>query len=468
MLETLNSIINVIDGYVWGLPLMILLVGTGLFLTLKSRFIQFRAFGHGWALLSGKYDKDEGTPGEITHFQSLSTALSATIGTGNIAGVATAIASGGPGAVFWMWITALAGMATKYHCCLLAQKLRKIEENGTVSGGPAYFLSEGLKHTVYERTVGKILPAKTLGLLFAVFTVIASFGIGNMTQANSIADPLFKYFGISKLLTGIIIAVLIGFVIIGGVKRIASVSSMIVPFMVAAYAIASLIIIIKNYDMIIPAFQQIFYYAFHDHQAIAGGFLGAAMRYGVARGLFSNEAGLGSAAMAHAAAKTKEPVREGLVAMLGPFIDTIIVCTMTALVIVIAGQEYWGSGISGANLSTSCYDSLLSGAGRYIVAFGLVFFAFTTILGWSYYGDRNVEYLFGEKGVKIYHLIFILIIPVGSVLQLDIVWNFSDITNGLMAIPNLIGLLFLSGFVAKMTKDYFARNKGQIPPKDQM
>ena len=308
MIETINNVLIQISGFVWGLPLIIMLLGTGIFLTIRSRGIQFRGFRHGWALLSGKYD-DHLREGETTHFQSLSTALSATVGTGNIAGVATAIAAGGPGAVFWMWATALFGMATKYHCCLLAQKFRRIDENGVVSGGPAYFLRLGLRQ-------------KWLGFLFAFFTVIASFGIGNLAQANSLAAPLEDVFGINKLATGIVVAILVGVVIIGGVKRIALVASRLVPFMVFAYVGASLAILLMNYDSIIPAFQKIFYYAFNDApRSASGGFAGASvwmvMRFGVARGLFSNEAGLGSAAIAHAPAKTDEPVREGLVAMLG-------------------------------------------------------------------------------------------------------------------------------------------------------
>lgn len=454
MLDQINSILVDISSFLWGFPLIFLLLGTGLFLSVRSKFIQFRAFGHGWALLSGKYD-DAHQPGETTHFQSLATALSATIGTGNIAGVATAIASGGPGAVFWMWATALVGMATKYHCCLLAQKFRKIDEKGVVSGGPAYFLALGLKQ-------------KWLGFLFAVFTVLASFGIGNLAQANSLAAPLNSSFGINKLVSGLVVAVIVAVVIIGGIKRIAAFASRIVPIMVAAYVAASLYILAIHYDAILPAFKMIFYYAFNDVPASAsGGFAGATvwavMRFGVARGLFSNESGLGSAAIAHAPAKTDEPVREGLVAMIGPFIDTIIVCTMTALVIITSGL--WDCGESGANLSSLAYQKSLPVIGKYIVSIGLTLFAFTTIIGWSYYGDRNVEYLFGDKAVKIYHIIFVLIIPIGAVLKLDIVWNFCDISNGLMAIPNLIGLLGLSGFVAVMTKDYFDRDKGQIKPK---
>jgi len=448
MIETINTILVKISSFVWGPPLIIMLLGTGIILTIRSRAIQFRGFKHSWGLISGRHDHPE-EEGETTHFESLSTALSATIGTGNIAGVATAIAMGGPGAVFWMWVTALFGMSIKYHSCLLAQKYREINENGVVSGGPAYFLTMGL---------GK----KWLGILFAVFTVIASFGIGNLAQANSLADPLNQVFGINKWVTGIVVALLVAVVIIGGVKRIASVTSKLVPFMAIAYILSSLAVILLNYEKILPAFGQIFYFAFNDvPSAAGGGFAGATvmtvMRFGVARGLFSNESGLGSAAIAHAPAKTDEPVREGLVAMMGPFIDTILICTMTALVIIISGL--WDKGQSGAALSSSAFQATLPVAGKYVVSLGLTIFAFSTLIGWSYYGDRNIEFLFGPKAVSIYRIIFILMIPIGAVMKLEIVWNFSDIANALMALPNLIGVLALSGLVSVMTKDYWARRK---------
>jgi len=443
-LESINQLLIKISGFVWGLPLIILLLGTGVILTIRTGFIQFRGFKHAWGLVSGKYDKPD-EKGETTHFQSLSTALSATIGTGNIAGVATAIASGGPGAVFWMWITAIFGMSVKYNCCMLAQKYRQIDENGIVSGGPAYYLRNGLK-------------SKPLGFFFAFFTIVASFGIGNLAQANSVAAPLEAVFGFNKMATGIVAAMLVAAVIIGGIKRIAVVTSRLVPLMALFYVIAAVTVMILNYEKILPAFESIFHYAFHDvPKTASGGFAGATvwavMRFGVARGLFSNEAGLGSAAIAHAPAKTDQPVREGLVAMLGPFIDTIIICTMTALVIIISGL--WDSGQSGANLSSAAFQKTIPVIGKYVVSISISIFAFTTLIGWSYYGDRNIEYLFGEKYVQIYRFLFVLIIPIGAVLKLEIVWNFCDIANALMAIPNLIGLIALSGFVAKMTNDYF-------------
>jgi len=444
-MESFQQVLSAISGFLWGVPLMVALVGTGIFLTLKSKGIQFKGFLHGIALITGKYDKKD-HKGETTHFQALSTALSATIGTGNIAGVATAIASGGPGAVVWMWITALFGMSIKYHSALLAQKFRKIGKNGVVSGGPMYFIDYGLKK-------------KWLAVSFALFTAIASFGIGNMAQANSVAEPINAQFGVPKLVTGLIMAFLVGFVILGGIKRISNVASKLVPAMAILYVVASLVVIFMNIDKIGEAFRLIFYYAFNNvPKSATGGFAGATvwgvMRFGVARGLFSNEAGLGSAPIAHASAKTDKPVREGLVAMLGPFIDTIIICTMTALVIITSGV--WDSGVSGATLTSNAFNVAFNGWGAYVVSISISIFAFTTLIGWSYYGDRSVEYLLGKKYVRIYQILFILIIPIGAIIKLKVVWTFSDIANALMALPNLIAVIMLSGVVAKMTKEYFS------------
>jgi AGCS family alanine or glycine:cation symporter len=462
MLETINSYLTTISGFIWNNILIVLLLGTGIFLAIRSKVIQFRGFKHGWQLITGKFD-DPNEKGETTHFQSLSIALSATIGTGNIAGVATAIVAGGPGALFWMWLTALFGMGVKFHSCLLAQKYRHIDKNGVVSGGPAYYLANGLKQ-------------KWLGMLFALFTVIASFGIGNLVQANSLSKPIFTNFGIEsiyiKLIFGIIIAILVGLVILGGVKRISVVASKLVPFMAVFYVLAALIVLILNYKNIPNAFSDIFYFAFHDTtKSVTGGIAGitvmSVMRFGIARGLFSNEAGLGSAAMAHAPAKTDEPVREGLVAMLGPFIDTIVVCTMTGLVILVSGAlgsvDSAGEFITSSDLTSLAFSNTLPGVGQYIVTFGLFIFAFTTLIGWSYYGDRNIEYLFGEKIVKYYKILWILLIPIGTIAEVSIVWNFSDIANALMAIPNLIGLIGLSGVVVKMTNEYM-KNKNNFKP----
>jgi AGCS family alanine or glycine:cation symporter len=465
--------VNRIDGWVWGYFLMFLLVGTGLFLTVRFRFVQIRYFKHGWGLISGKWD-DPKDHGEITHFQALSTALSATIGTGNIAGVATAIAAGGPGAVFWMWVTAAVGMCSKFMGSMLSQKFREIDKGGVVAGGPMYYLRDGLK-------------APVLGWLFALFAAVASFGIGNMVQANSVANPIFdKYlqpmmqessvfwsiYDVSiewpKLVIGIILAILVALVIIGGVRRIAKVAERVVPFMTVVYIVSALIIIFVHIEKVPGAFGTIVSGAFGLKSA-AGGALGytvaQAMRFGVARGLFSNESGLGSAAIAHASAKTKEPVREGMVAMLGPFIDTLCVCTMTALVIIISGLHIAGD-LDGATLSAAAFDSSLPNFGKHVVSFGLVFFAFTTMVGWSYYGDRSVYFLFGRAGkpaVQVYRWIYVLLIPVGASLSLPLVWNMSDIANGLMAFPNLVALIGLSGLVAKLLRDYENRRPSMTP-----
>jgi AGCS family alanine or glycine:cation symporter len=438
LLDSLTRITGVIAGYAWGVPSIVLLVGTGLYLTLRLRFVQFRGFRHSLALIAGKYDKAT-DPGEVTHFQALSTALSATIGTGNIAGVATAIALGGPGAVFWMWITALVGMASKFASCTLALKFRRFHPDGSVSGGPMYTLARGLN-----------MP--WLGIAFAVFTLIASFGIGNMVQANSVTDGLtyiFPHASDYKLVIGVVIALMVGLVIIGGIKRIARVTSRIVPFMAVAYCSAALLILILHAERIPAAFGTILNLALN----------GAAIQYGVARGVFSNEAGLGSAPMAHAAARTNEPVREGLVAMMGPFIDTIVICTMTALVIVIMGA--WGDGrpetLKGAALSAYAFEQALGQAGSWVVGFGLMFFAYSTIIAWSYYGDRSAEFLFGERAVLPYRLIYTVLVVVGAYIPLQLVWNFADIANMLMAAPNLISLILLAGLVKKLSNDYFSR-----------
>lgn len=436
-------------GYAWGLPSIILLVGTGVYLTLRLRFIQLRGLRHSFELISGRYDSPV-DPGEVSHFRALSTALSATIGTGNIAGVATAIAFGGPGAVFWMWVTALAGMATKYASCALALKYRAIHPGGEVSGGPMYTLRNGLG-----------MPG--MGAAFALFTLVASFGIGNMVQANSVVDGLSYAFPRAaefKLLTGVVIAIAVGLVIIGGIRRIAGVASRIVPFMAVLYCGASLVILALNIEKLPAAFATIFNHALNPWAA-GWGALGSALHYGVARGVFSNESGLGSAPMAHAAARTSEPVREGLVAMAGPFIDTIVICTMTALVIVVSGA--WGEarpeGLAGAALSAYAFEQAIGGAGAWVVGFGLVFFAYSTIIAWSYYGDRSAEYLFGERAVLPYRMVYTVLVVVGAYVPLRLVWNFADIANILMAVPNLLSLVLLAGLTKKMSEEYFGRLK---------
>ncbi|KPJ68633.1 hypothetical protein AMJ44_06075 [candidate division WOR-1 bacterium DG_54_3] len=445
-MEKISAQLELVQSYVGGLPLVVVLLATGIFLTIRYRFIQIKRFRHGLDLISGKYD-DPKEAGDITHFQALSAALSATIGTGNIAGVATAIAAGGPAAIFWYWVTGILGMVNKFASAMLGLRYRVLHEDGSASGGPMYYLARGM-------------GLKWLGFLFALFGAIASFGIGDMVQANSVAKPLEENLGVPTYITGGVIGVLVALVIIGGIRRIGKVASRIVPFMCACYVAGALIILILNIDKIPQAFGLIFKHVFTP-TAAAGGFVGATvaqtMRFGVVRGLFSNEAGLGSASIAHSAAKTREPVREGLVAMLGPFFDTLIICTMTALVIIITGS--WTSGLTSSPLSSYAFDLGLPGIGKWIVTFGLVFFAFSTMISWSYYGDRCTEYILGSKAVMPYRWIFVLCIPLGAIVKIDFVWRLSDITNGLMAFPNLIGIVGLSGVGAKLIKDYFSREQ---------
>mgnify|MGYP001341391929 CR=1 FL=1 len=448
----MENILSSINSFAWGPVTIVLILGTGLFTSFILRLTHLKYFKHAIALISGKFDKKE-DKGEITHFQALSAALSATIGTGNIAGVGTAIAVGGPGAVFWMWITAIFGMGLKYSECLLSIKYRHIDEDGVVSGGPMYYLEKGLGQ-------------KWLAILFAAFAVIASFGIGNMVQANSVAEPILTHFNIPKLATGIIIALVVFLVIVGGIKRIGSFASKIVPFMAVFYVLGALIVIFMNISEIPAALALIVKSAFTPSSA-AGGFTGAAVaqaiRMGVARGIFSNEAGLGSAPIAHGAAKTEEPVREGLVAMLGPFIDTLVICTMTALVIIVTGAYTVEGGLSGSDLTAKAFSMGISSIGGYIVAIGIIFFAFSTIVSWSYYGDRSISYLIGKKAVLPYRIIYCLIIPVGATTKLSTVWTISDIFNAFMAFPNLVGLLLLSPVVVKATKEYFSNSDNLKP-----
>lgn len=448
----MQEFLGSISSFVWGPVTIVLLVGTGILITLIVPLIQLRKFGYAWKLISGKYDDPE-DKGEITHFQALSAALSATIGTGNIAGVGTAVALGGPGAVFWMWITAVFGMALKYGECLLSLKYRTIHPDGVVGAGPMYYLEKGLGQ-------------KWLGVLFAIFAAVASFGIGNMVQANSVAEPVQTYFGIPKLATGLFIGILVFLVIVGGIKRIGQVASRLVPIMAVFYIIGALVVIFANISEVPAALGMIFTDAFTG-TAATGGFAGAAVaqviRFGVARGVFSNEAGLGSAPIAHGAARTKEPVREGLVAMLGPFIDTIVICTMTALVIILTGA--FTSGATGSDLTAKAFNIGLPGPGGYIVAIGIIFFAFSTAISWSYYGDRCIDYLFGQKLVMPYRVLFCILLPVGAYVKLSTVWTISDIFNALMAWPNLIGLIFLSPVIIRATKEYFSDPKRVYPNK---
>ncbi|EPC04337.1 sodium:alanine symporter [Litchfieldella anticariensis FP35 = DSM 16096] len=446
-METLNSVFSAINSVVWGPLMLILLLGVGLYLQLGLKLMPIRKLGMGFKLMfQGRVSaKDDEKEGEISPFNALMTALSATIGTGNIAGVATAIALGGPGAVFWMWITALVGMATKFAEAVLAVRYREVDDLGNHVGGPMFYIRNGL---------GK--KWAWLGGAFAFFGAVAAFGIGNTVQSNSVADALDASFGMPHWLTGVVIMVLAGAVILGGIKRIAKVAGKLVPIMGIAYVIAGLAVLIVNASQIGSAFSMIFYYAFNPHAAV-GGFAGAAVmaaiRFGVARGIFSNEAGLGSAPIAHAAAQTKNPVRQGLIAMLGTFIDTIIVCSITALVILTS--TVWETGEEGASLTAMSFEAALPGVGNHIVSIALAVFAFTTILGWSFYGEKCFEYLFGVRSITLYRVLFVLAIPVGALAQLGLIWLMADTFNAMMAIPNLIALALLSPMVFKLTKDFF-------------
>lgn len=446
-METINEMVGWVNGVVWGPLMLVLILGTGLFLTIGLRLMPIRYLGYGFRQLwEGRKPKGEG---DITPFNALMTSLSATIGTGNIAGVGTAIAIGGPGAVFWMWCTALVGMATKYAEAVLAVKYREVDEEGRHVGGPMYYIKNGLSKNW-----------KWLGTLFAIFGAVAGFGIGNMVQANSVADAMNANLGVSKLWVGIGMAILVFLVLIGGIKRIAQVAGKLVPLMAIAYVVGGLIVILVNVTEVPAALWLIITEAFTP-TAATGGFAGSAVmlaiQMGVARGIFSNEAGLGSAPIAHAAAETNDPVRQGTVAMLGTFIDTLIICTITALVIVLTGM--WSSGESGAALSSAAFGAGLPGFGQWVVTFGLVIFAFTTIMGWSVYGERCLEYLFGVKVIMPFRILWVLAIPVGATVKLGFVWLLADTLNALMAIPNLIALLLLSPVVFKLTKDYFAEKE---------
>ncbi|MAN62110.1 MAG: sodium:alanine symporter family protein [Parvibaculum sp.] len=448
MIEAFVGDINsTINSIVWGVPMLVLIGATGLFLTIGLRFLQFRHLVYAFKLLR---QKESGAEGEVSPFKALMTALSATVGTGNIGGVALAIVVGGPGALFYMWLIALVGMATKYAEAVCAVTYREVDERGVYVGGPMYYLKNG---------VGAKFPllGAVLAPAFAVFAALAGFGIGNGTQSNAVAGTMELGFGVPPEITGLVLAVIVGLVIIGGVKRIADVAGTLVPLMITLYLISAFAILAINYEAIPAAFSLIFKSAFTP-AAAAGGVLGAgvaaAIEQGFKRGIFSNEAGLGSAAIAHAAAKTNNPVRQGHIAMLGVFIDTIIVCTMTGLVIITTGLFAEGN-LTAAPLTSASFASVLP-FGDKIVAVALAVFAFTTILGWSYYGERSVEYLFGIKAINPYRIVWVLAIPVGATIKLGLIWDVADTLNALMAIPNLIGLIILGPMVFRATKEYWA------------
>jgi len=482
-MDVLNNVIQAMSGTVWGWPkvmplMVVMLLGTGIFVTLRLRWIQLFKLKHAWNVIRGKYD-DPLDEGDINHFQALSAALSATVGIGNIAGVATAIHYGGPGALLWMWLTAIFGMALKYSEATLAVHYRKINADGSASGGPMYYIEKGLGP-----------KWKPLAITFASLAVISSFGTGNAIQAFTVSDQILSDFngflqqgswlitpvsfiGIPvepiRIITGLFIATLVALVILGGIKRIGRVTSKLTPAMAALYVGSALLIIIMRWENIIPAFGEIIGQAFAPKAQLAGTAGGGillflnTMVWGVKRGLFSNEAGQGSAPIAHAAAKTKEPVREGVVAMLGPLVDTLVICTLTGLVIVLTNSHEVivnGSSLNGSPLTALAFKTGLAPLFPYgdkIITVAVFLFAISTAISWSYYGDRSIEYLSGPRAIKPYKITYVIVQFIGAIVSLEIVWGFGDIALGLMAIPNLIALIMLSPTVLTLTKDYFSR-----------
>ena len=454
--DSLTKIVDMIDGIVWGPAMLVLLVGTGIVLTIRTRFLPWRNLPYAIkSTLSKEARRSDGGEGDVSPFSALTTALAATIGTGNIVGVATAMASGGPGALVWMWISACFGLSSKFAECMLAIKYREVNEKGEMSGGPMY-------------TMKKALPAgfgSVLALLFAVFTVVASFGIGNMTQANSISSAVNGTAGAPKAAIGIILTILTLIIVVGGIKSISRVSSIIVPIMAVFYVIAGLLVIFGNIANVPAGIVMIFKYAF-SVRAVTGGVLGnvvasmmAAMRFGIARGCFSNEAGLGSAAIPAAAAKTDHYVNQGYINMTGTFWDTIVVCTITGLCIASSGMlgqidPSTGKIFTGSALTIAAFRTVLGETGAWLVTIGIALFAFSTILGWEYYGEKAFEYLFSRKLCVIYRVVFSCVVFFGATMNLDLAWTLSDIANALMAIPNLICLNMLSGEVAREMFDF--------------
>ena len=448
-MESFIPMLNAIDSFMWGPPLITLLVGTGIYLTLRLRLLQVVRLPKALALIFKAKNHGEG---DVSSFKALCVALAATVGTGNIVGVATAVKIGGPGAIFWMWMAAFFGMATKYAEGLLAVKYRSTDAKGNIAGGPMYYIRQGMGEKY-----------KPLATFFAAATIlVAYFGIGTFPQVNAIVDSAEISFGLSKVLTGFVLTVLIAAITIGGLQSIAKVASKVIPFMAIMYIAISLGLIVMNIDALPAAVALVLESAFTG-TAAAGGFAGStimmAMQNGIARGVFSNESGLGSAPIAAAAAKTKEPAEQGLISMTGTFIDTIIICTMTGLALVLTGV--WQGDAAGAAMTSAAFASAYGNIGSMLLTVALVLFAFTTILGWNYYGERACIYLFGTKGVMPYRLIFIALIASGGFLKLEAIWILADIVNGLMAIPNLIALIALSGVVVAETESYLAR-KGEL------
>lgn len=452
-MEIIQQSVTWLNGVVWGPMMLVLILGTGFFLMVMLRGMPLLKLALGFKLMWGGREKGDRSTGDVSPFQALMTCLSATVGTGNIAGVATAIFLGGPGALFWMWCTALVGMATKYSEIVLAVHFREKDEKGEYIGGPMYAIKNGLgKNWAW------------LGVAFAIFGGLAGFGIGNMVQSNSMAEVLESTFQIERWITGLVTTVIVAVVVLGGIQRIAKVSASLVPFMCVGYVAMSLVVLVIYAERIPAALILIFEHAFTP-VAATGGFAGAAVlmaiQYGVARGIFSNEAGLGTAGIAQAAGTTNSPVRSGLIGMIGTFIDTIVICTMTGLTIICSGV--WNSGIKGVSLSTAAFEAALPGIGSYLLAVALLVFTFTTILGWGYYSEKCWIYLIGRKAVLPFRLVWVMAVFGGAVFQLDFVWLLADTLNALMAIPNLISLLLLTPVMLALTRSYFNDDRGVSP-----
>lgn len=441
-MEAVIEILGVISGFVWGPVMLVFLIGTGIYLTVGLKGYTFRHIPTAFRMLGSGYERDA-TKGEISAFGALMTAMAGTVGTGSIVGVATALMAGGPGALFWMWCTAFVGMATKFSEIVLAMYFRETSPGGNVVGGAMYYIKNGLG----PKWVW-------LGTLFAIFTGLACFGIGNMVQSNAIAGILTQSLNIPSWVTAAVLFVVVGLVILGGVRRIGYVAARVVPTMVIVYIVAALFVVISHYDLVIPTLQMVVHDAFNPASAV-GGFAGAsvmmAIRFGMARGVFANEAGLGSAPIAHATA-TSSPIRQGTLGMLEVFITTFFICTMTGLTILITGQ-WCAEGAQGASVTAFAFESAMPGIGRYIVTFALALFAFTTILGWCVYGERAWMYLCGDKALKPFRVFYTIIVPIGALVQIDFVWLFADVMNGLMALPNLIALVLLSPVVFKIVRE---------------
>lgn len=462
-LEGLNTVITWYNDFVGGYLILLLLLPTGIYFAFKFRFLHVRKFWHSVAILSGKYSKKEDS-GDVNHFKALTTALSATVGTGNIVGVALAIYWGGPGAIFWMWVTGFFGMMLKMVECTLGLKYRKFNADGTVSGGPMYYMEYGLKDKLGKH-------AKTLAIIFAGAAVLCSMGTGNMAQSNSMTDVLNSSYSIPTWVSGLVITSLVLLIVVGGLKRIAEVTSRLVPFMAVIYFLATVLVIVLNIENLGPAFKLIFTDAF-DFRSVSGGFIGSTfimtLTMGIRRGLFSNEAGQGSAAMAHAAAKTPYPMREGLVASLEPFIDTLFICTLTAITIIMTGA--YQADAQGVSMTVLAFETGLAGINLgylapHIIAMGLLLFAFSTIISWSYYGTRAAQYLFGDKAIKPYYYVYGLFVFFGSIWGIDLVWSFVDMVITFMTIPNLIAILLLAPVMKKEIDNYFGMKhyKTKVP-----